>query len=607
MKKIGNIKTLIIIVLLIIFFPLNNIYSQNSDVILVTDKNIAEIDDVIILDVIINSNKDIEYVRDNDFEKNFKILEKKIIENSGSNEIIVSYKLEPKRKGTIQISSIEIILSDGRRIQPKPVSVEVIDSTKDKYNLIEDLPDDKKSFVKIKTNKNEYYKGEEIILEALLYSIYPIEREYSYKYIPDFDVDFWEPVYDDFRRLFNETEKEYIDNIEYYVKIIDKRILYPKTVGSYTFGTYEWTVKFGTNTVYDTQYLVKSNKKKININPLPQNPYHHFDGAVGVLELDSDIDGYLSLNESGVPVYTDDNFIEYNINLKGKTNPDIVGKPFFSESFYDEFKIVSENIIPKETYTKNGYEINYTYEYLIQSKNSGLIKIPGISFIYFNTDLEKYIELKSDLYQIEILYNDNTDDIKEYDRSYQISKIKNEINDIKKTKNITNQFAYYINSPSLYYILAYVLFTSLLIPLAIVIYKKRAGHFLNLKKLKEKRAYNNSLKRLEHLRSRFSDKRDVVDFYKNLKIILKDYIKDKTSIDNYKTIKTAEFLNELNQYGINKTIIDEVHTFINKADYIIYLRNTNNINNQDCMNDFDKIKDIIFRLDHILANYTKIQ
>jgi hypothetical protein len=137
---------------------------------------------------------------------------------------------------------------------------------------------------------------------------------------------------------------------------------------------------------------LQSNELIINVKKLPDNPPSLFNGAVGVLELESTI----SKNQA-----TTDDALSMQVTVTGKGDANLVFAPKFklSDSLETyEPKLISES---DASNNDNGRTFSKTFEYLLVPKFAGHYEIKP-TLTYFDTESNQYETISTSAHAIDV-------------------------------------------------------------------------------------------------------------------------------------------------------------------------------------------------------------
>lgn len=353
--------------------------------------------------------------------QNFRILggpnqstSMQIINGAVSASRTFSYILVPSSVGVFTIGSASIEFK-GQVLKTEPLKITVVKgSPKPKEEEVAGVSDSeiaKNLFIRASVDKNRAYIGEQLTVTYKLYTRLNIAAQMSISKLPQYNG-FWAEELETSRTLSFTTEV--IDGKRYSVAVLKKAALFPTQVGKLEVTPFELTVpieipkKRNPNNIWDSffddpfrrgdiyQYNAKSNIVKIDVLPLPEeNKPASFKGAVGKFDFSATIDK--SKTKTNEP-------ITLKLNISGVGNISLLQPPDF------ELPAGFEKYEPKTNDQIN--RLNKiggvkTVEYLLIPRISGTREIKPILFSYFDPDVKRYIELKSNPFYLTIEQGDS--------------------------------------------------------------------------------------------------------------------------------------------------------------------------------------------------------
>lgn len=245
------------------------------------------------------------------------------------------------------------------------------------------------AFGVIQTNKSVIYEGEPILVSAKVYANFNPSHLDGYRgYELTGAVD-KNPVGNPSRIV---VEPEQFRNKQMFSFEYDKNIIFPTGTGTMKITPYTMNLYKG-----HKSFSFTSNHKTITIQPLPPNPPKDFIGAVGNFTVSRSI-------ESKKVKQGDVFKLIITVSGVGNIQNIIEPKPKLPKGFivYGD-PIINENY----SYCSHGAEGKMIYEYNIQANIAGDVQIPATSISYFDLNAEKYITLKTDDSQIQIIEDKN--------------------------------------------------------------------------------------------------------------------------------------------------------------------------------------------------------
>lgn len=302
-----------------------------------------------------------------------------IINGAMTSSIGYVYTLACNQVGSFTIKPANILVN-GKVLYSKPITIKVVKAQANASNGAEII-------VRVMLDKTEAYLGEQICLTYKLYTQVNIDNMEMGTH-PNLDAFQDQAV----NMLNNPTLREIYNGKEYTTKILSKTILFPVKSGRihidpsvYRFVKGERDpFGFGMTSMFRSEVVnVSTNDLEILIKELPQPIPENFSGAVGSMSIQ-----FSPLNKS----YSLNDAIHLGLQLQGDANFNTLNPDFIKlDSSFEITDSKSGDIIkvtdePRLTNTRK-------FDFLLLPKKSGqFILAPG--FVYFNTELKKYIHLQ---------------------------------------------------------------------------------------------------------------------------------------------------------------------------------------------------------------------
>ncbi|MFM7080174.1 MAG: BatD family protein, partial [Bacteroidota bacterium] len=264
-----------------------------------------------------------------------------IVNGSYSQSISYSYILQPKKQGTFKIAAANAN-SGGKNFQSAPISINVTASTnRNQQQSNQNNISSGSVFIRVSLDKRNVYKGEAVVATFKLYTNVQVVN-YSITKMPSF-TGFWSQDVEMPKQmtLYNEN----YNGTPYQVGEIKKVVLYPQQSGTLTIdqmiGECIARVKvnrnrsnnpfdifndpffsdpfFGSGSVREVSYSIKSDPVKITVNELPNGAPTGFDGAVGDFSMESIVDRQeLKTNDA----------LNVRVKISGNGNLKLIETPF---------------------------------------------------------------------------------------------------------------------------------------------------------------------------------------------------------------------------------------------------------------------------------------
>ena len=302
---------------------------------------------------------------------------------------------------------------------------------------------------------------------------------------------------------------------------------------------------------------LKSNSLTLEVKKLPEGKPAGYSGGVGQFTLNSTI--------SATEVKTNEE-ITLRVKVKGIGNMKLIGNPIID--FPSEFEVFDPIVSNKFSLKTNGFSGEKIYEYVITPRASGTYTIPAASFIYFDPLSDSYKTVESTPYTIVVEKNNEqpvgatTTYVGKESAKVLATDIRHiKLGDTELVKSKKEFFAseiYY-----LLYILPLLLFITY-----IVIYRKRVAENANISLVRTKKANKVAIKRLKIAKHLLGQNKKN-EFYDEILKTLWGYMSDKMNIP-LSLLSKDNVANELEKYGADSTLIEELHQVLNEAEFARY-------------------------------------
>ncbi|MBS1747943.1 MAG: BatD family protein [Bacteroidetes bacterium] len=237
-----------------------------------------------------------------------------------------------------------------------------------------------KMFVKVFTNKNRIYVGEPVLATYKFYVTLQISDQPSVTRQPEFSGCSVQEI------NFNQgPEFETINKEQYAVYTIRKVQLTPLQPGKLSLGR-AYVNNFiqveNANSIIPRKYNIElcNTDMSVDVEALPEsNKPKNFNGITGNFSITASVDNNtIPVGENG----------QLNITINGSGNLDAINLPVIEwPAGIEHFDGTDSQHINQNSFPINGDKI---FEIPYVGKNEGIVIIPPIQFIYFNTDTKKY-------------------------------------------------------------------------------------------------------------------------------------------------------------------------------------------------------------------------
>ncbi|MCF8242705.1 MAG: BatD family protein [Melioribacteraceae bacterium] len=497
-----------------------------------------------------------------------------IINGSVSASITYSYIITAPEHGEFKIDKATVSY-EGESYETKPLNIKVVKGNSQQPQTqgnnqsgISEEELGKNVFIRAIPDRRSVYKGEQITITYKLYTRLNISSPQISKL----------PAYKGFWAEDLESSNNISFDIEMYegerfrVATIKRVALFPTQSGDLSVTPFELKIpvlikKRSNKSVFDDffndpffsrtetiEYMAKSNTVTVNVKPLPgSNVPESFLGAVGDFAFSATIDkNNVDANEA----------ITLRVRVSGRGNIKLLDLP--KVNLPPGFEIydpkISENI--NRTGLVRGEK---SAEYLIVPRVPGVKEIDAIKFSYFDPAKNKYIELSSSPYTINvnrvegIVYDNTTNGFSKED-------VRLLSEDVRFIKTSSVEF---VRKSDLSIINSWFWY-SLIFPLLILLFvlgiqKKREKLHGNVQLMKFRKAEKLAKTRLKAANKALNENR-VTDFYSELSQALFGFLQDKLNIQKSEfTLDRA--VSVIRNKGVDEELINRVNKIYDQCEF----------------------------------------
>lgn len=465
-----------------------------------------------------------------------------------------SYTLAPTAQGKFAIRQATITI-DGKVYKSLSKNVEVtaaVDKPNDQMS-VDDIADDNLHLV-AEVSKTSPYLNEAISVVYKLY-VSPSINVSNFRPLDN-------PKYNNFWSQDMPFTRYDVQNGTYEGKayrfvVLKRVVLYPQKNGQLTIEPLSLDVTlevpsnkrdfFGGRIFTQTNKTVSAGKRVINVKPLPsEGKPADFGGAVGSFEF--------SVSTSKTKLNASES-LQATITVKGNGNLKLFQLP--EPSLPGALEVYEPEFNEEVRTTLSGMKGKVSNNYTIVPSFRGKYPIPGISFSYFDPELERYKSVTSDEIMINVMEGplgsgSIVNGPSSINKQAVISS-NDQFNFIKLKPNLTAIGTNYFFGSTRFYFWLFSPF--LLIPIAVLFGKRREAIASDVAGNKIKKANKLARKYLSEAKKALGNK-DA--FYIALEKALHNYLKAKLKIE------TSEFSKDKIASLLSKKEIDEttIHAFI---------------------------------------------
>ena len=297
----------------------------------------------------------------------------------------------------------------------------------------------------------------------------------------------------------------------------------------------------------EVKKIIKAPGLSIQVDPLPARPAN-FSGGVGRLNISAQLSK--TTTKANSPV-------DLRIVVSGVGNLKLIKVP--SVNFPKDFDKYDPKITDKTKLTSNGVEGNMVYDVMFVPRHQGKFEIPPIEFVYYDTDLNAYKTLRTQVFTVNVEKGEPGSSVNDYTGQSDVEQLNKDIRYIKLGD--TEQYdinSIFFGSVAYWVALAllFVVFVSLF-----VVFRQRVIDNANVVKMRGKKANKVATKRL-----RKADKLMLAGqasaFYDEVLRALWGYVGDKLNM-SVESLSRENIRERLAERGVGE---DTVALFINALD-----------------------------------------
>ncbi len=463
---------------------------------------------------------------------------------SSSSTYTLTWMLLPLKVGRLKIPQFDISV-DGKIQKSKPIYVGV--SKRNTSSL-----KDAKFFIEVDVDNESPYRGEQIILTYTLYTrvdVTGFDNE-----LPRFKGFWVEDLHSPTNLKLKRVQKH---GKQFNAATIKKVALFPTKSGELVIEPMVATIAVRERRRNDfslfgspsKQYTLSTQRKIINVKPLPPSSDKSISANVGNWKLSSTIDTRKPIENEAITI---------KVNIKGNGN--LKSVDILPYTFPNGFEVFEPKISMKESKSQNIIGGTKSIEYVIIPRESGTFTLPPFKLKYFNPHSKKWITKETKPFNLSVTegknnFNENIGfskeevqvvgkDIRFMDEAYPRWQ--------KLNSGLFDKWTYFL------FILA---ITTFLIPTMV---SARQSHLVNTAgSRKSKAALKHALKSITIDVKTTSPE----EIYSELNRILIQYVNDKTGNRNVE-YSIAELTDILNVHIDNDKILDELEKLLKRGESV---------------------------------------
>lgn len=306
---------------------------------------------------------------------------------------------------------------------------------------------------------------------------------------------------------------------------------------------------------------IKAPGLTVTVDPLPQRPAN-FSGGVGKFTLTA------KPNKTTVDANSP---VTLRVTVSGVGNMKLLKQP--EVSFPKDFDVYDAKITDKSRLTSRGVEGSMIYDFLAVPRHQGKYDIPPVTFVYYDVDENKYKELKTEGFTLNVARGSGSAKVSDYTQE-ELSTLNNDIRFIKLGDSELRPVGDYFFGSTGYWISLVALVVAFIT--LFVVFRKRAIDNANISKMRGKKANKVATKRLKTAR-KLMFKRDTANFYDEVLRALWGYVGDKLNM-NVEQLSRDNISEKLQQRGVEENTIKRFIEALDECEFERYAPGDSNGN-----------------------------
>jgi hypothetical protein len=308
----------------------------------------------------------------------------------------LTYALYARKAGRLTIPAARIELQ-GQVLQTKPITIEVTVGQRSPNQRREGNAVEDNLFIRVTTDHERVYVGQQLTVIYDLCYRYQL-RDVGFSEIPSF-AGFW--VKDLYVAQSLDPKREDIGQLAFNVSTLRQNALFPTRSGAHRIDPLVMSCSIPKSgrrrgslfdSIFDDPFfgrsqthLVRSEAIEVEALPLPKSGQpDDFSGAVGRFAIS------VEAQPRSVPVGDP---VTVRVRVEGEGNFQAVGVPVLAD--IDGFKVYDPKQIDEEGIVEDRYAGSRTLDYILIPERAGSLKIPAVSFSYFNPSQVVYETVES--------------------------------------------------------------------------------------------------------------------------------------------------------------------------------------------------------------------
>ena len=291
----------------------------------------------------------------------------------------------------------------------------------------------------------------------------------------------------------------------------------------------------------------------IQVDPLPEHPAG-FSGGVGSFQISAQLDK--------TEVKANDP-VKLRVTVSGMGNMKLLKQPVVE--FPSDFDHYDAKVTDKTKLTTRGLEGSIIYDFLAVPRHQGTFEIPAISYVYFDTQSNKYKTVKTQPFTLHVAKGSGSSS-SAYSGQEDIKQLNSDIRYIKMGESRQRAVGEYFFASTEYWVSLAVLvlaFISLF-----VIFRQRAIDNADIVGQRAGKANKVATKRLKKAAKLMSAGKQN-DFYDEVLRALWGYVGDKLNMP-VEQLSRENISQQLSAHGVQQSVIDQFLGALDECEYARY-------------------------------------
>lgn len=291
----------------------------------------------------------------------------------------------------------------------------------------------------------------------------------------------------------------------------------------------------------------------IQVDPLPEHPAG-FSGGVGSFQISAQLDK--------TEVKANDP-VKLRVTVSGMGNMKLLKQPVVE--FPSDFDHYDAKVTDKTKLTTRGLEGSIIYDFLAVPRHQGTFEIPAISYVYFDTQSNKYKTVKTQPFTLHVAKGSGSSS-SAYSGQEDIKQLNSDIRYIKMGESRQRAVGEYFFASTEYWVSLAVLvlaFISLF-----VIFRQRAIDNADIVGQRAGKANKVAAKRLKKAAKLMAAGKQN-DFYDEVLRALWGYVGDKLNMP-VEQLSRENISQQLSAHGVQQSVIDQFLGALDECEYARY-------------------------------------